>query len=198
MLIMHPYRYKVFLFLKGDTMKVFIASGSNENIKEEYLKETKSVCQILCDLDYSLVFGACLNGMMGVCYNTFKENKKDILGVTIDAYHDDLKYFSSIKILETDTSFKRLEYIYNESDIFLFLPGGTGSLSELFSIMEELKTNKIQKKIVLYNYNGFYNELLDYINILNKYGFIYENEIGKIIIIENKKELEEVFKNERN
>lgn len=179
-------------------MKVFIASGSNEKIPEEYLKETKDVCKMLCDLDYSLVFGTYSKGMMGVCYNTFKENKKDILGITIDAYHDDLKNFSSIKVLELDTSFKRLEYIYNESDIFLFLPGGTGSLSELFAIMEELKTNKNQKKIIIYNYNGFYNELLDYIDILNKRGFTYKNEINKLIIIENKKELEEVFKNERN
>ena len=179
-------------------MKVFIASGSNEKIEKNYLEETKKVCNILCNLDYSLVFGTYSKGMMGECYKTFKENDKDILGVTIDAYHEDLINFKDIRVIETNSSFKRLEYIYNESDIFLFLPGGTGSLGELFGLMEEAKTNASNKKIVIYNYRGFYNELFDYLKILSKRGFAYEKELDKLIIVKTINDLEGVFKNERN
>ncbi len=179
-------------------MKIFIASGSNENIPKEYFEETKNVCQKLCDLNMSLVFGTYLKGMMGQCYKTFKDNNKDILGITIDAYHETNIEFKDIKVLEYSNSFQRLENIFKESDLFLFLPGGTGSLGELFGIMEELKTSKNQKKVIIYNYNGFYNEILDYLNILSKRGFAYENELNKLIIINNIDDLERVIKNERN
>ena len=82
--------------------------------------------------------------------------------------------------------------------MFLFLPGGTGSLGELFGLMEEIKTNKNQKKIIIYNYEGFYNELFDYIDLLSKRGFAYEKELNKLIIVKNINELERVIKNERN
>lgn len=179
-------------------MKVFIASGSNENIPKEYLDETEKICQLLCDLDLSLVFGTYSKGMMGVCYQTFKENNKDILGITIDAYHETNINFKDIKVIETDSSFKRLEYIFKESDIFLFLPGGTGSLGELFGLMEELKTSNLQKKIIIYNYKGFYNGILDYLNILSNRRFAYQKELDKLIIVDTKEKLERVIKNERN
>ena len=179
-------------------MKVFIGCGSNPQIPTDYLEETKKVCQKLCDLNCSLIFGAYSKGMMGLCYETFISNQKEVLGVTLDAYHDDLANLPNMKIIETDTSFKRLEYIYNESDIFLILPGGTGTLNELFGLMEEMKTSKIQKKIIIYNYKNFYKELFDYVRLLNKKGFAYLNEIDKLIIIDNIKDLERVIKNERN
>ena len=179
-------------------MRIFIGSGSNDNIRDDYLKMTKNVCDMLCNLDYSLVFGAYSKGMMGVCYNTFISNNKKVLGVTLKEYADDLNNLKGMDYVIVDNSFKRLEYIYNESDIFLILPGGTGSLGELFGLMEENKTNKLDKKIIVYNYKGFYNELIDYIKKLKIKGFTYQDELDKLIIVDNIKILERVVKDERN
>ena len=179
-------------------MKIFIASGSNDKIKNEYLELTKNICEMLCKLDTTLVFGTYDKGMMGICYDTFKNNHKDIIGITTLAYHDSNILFKDIKLIERDSSFKRLEEIFKESDMFLFLPGGTGSLSELLGIMEELKTNKVNKKIIIYNYQGFYDEIINYFNLLDKRGFAYHEELNKLIIINNIEDLEREIKNERN
>ena len=179
-------------------MKIFVASGSNERIENKYLELTKNVCEKLCELDLSLVFGTYDKGMMGICYNTFKKNNKEIIGITIDAYQESNLKFKDIELIELDSSFKRLEYIFNESDMFLFLPGGTGALGELFGIMEELKTSKNQKKVLIYNYNGFYDKLFEFINLLDERGFAYKEELNKLIIINSIEELEREIKNERN
>ena len=179
-------------------MKIFIGSGSNPLIDNDYLNETEKICQKLCDLNCSLVFGAYSKGMMGKCFQTFSANYKEILGITLEAYHDDLINLPNMKVIETDTSFKRLEYIFNESDLFLILPGGTGTLNELFGLMEENKTNKHNKKIIIYNYKGFYNELLDYFKILKDKGFAYGNELNKLVIMDNINDLEREIKNERD
>ncbi len=178
-------------------MKIFIASGSNDSIPLKYLEETKKVCQMLCNLNNALIFGTYSKGMMGVCYNTFKDNNKDIIGITIDAYHNDLVNFKDIKVVELSNSFQRLECIFKESDMFLFLPGGTGSIAELFGLIEEMKTNEKQKKIIIYNYQGFYNKLLEYINYLSDEGFAYKKELDKLIIVDNIGDLERVIKDER-
>lgn len=179
-------------------MKVFIGCGSNPQIPTDYLEETKKVCQKLCELDCDLVFGAYSKGMMGICYQTFTENNKKVYGANLTAYKDDLINLPLMINQNFNTSFDRLNYIFNASDIFLILPGATGTLNELFGIMEESKTNKHNKKIIIYNYKGFYNEMISYINILLDKGFAYENELNKVNIVDDIEKLERVIINERN
>ena len=178
-------------------MKIFIGSGSNPKIKEEYLNETKNICKMLCDLDYDLVFGAYSEGLMGVCYKEFINNNKKVTGVILEAYLYDLKNMPNMNNIITKSSFERIKIIYDESDLFLFLPGGTGTFNELLAIMEEQKTNPSNKKIILYNYLGFYDGLINLFNDLNDKGFAYGNELDKLIIVNNINDLEREIQNER-
>lgn len=178
-------------------MKIFIGCGSNPLINEKFLLETNKVCQMICNLNHTLVFGAYSKGMMGETYNVFTSNNKEVIGMTLPAYHDDLENLKKAKIITLDNSFERLKTIYNESDLFLILPGGTGTIAELFGLMEENKTNELNKKIIVYNYDGFYNELIDYLKKLEKAKMVYTDELNKLLIVNNEEELERVIINER-
>ena len=51
-----------------------------------------------------------------------------------------------------------------ESDICLFLPGGIGTINELFLAIESKRSHEFDKPIVIYNSCGFYDELLAFLN----------------------------------
>ena len=71
----------------------------------------------------------------------------------------------------------------------MFLPGGTGSLSEIFSSLEEYRTIDQLKQIIIYNYKGFYDPIISLIERLIKEGFNDEGVIKKLIVVNNLKEL---------
>ena len=126
--------------------KIFIGCGSNPLISKEILDETKRVCEYFSKNNFELVYGSYDKGMMGICAHTFLENKKSVYGINLDKYP---KSVIDTTQEEYHTSFDRLKRMYELADFFLILPGGTGTYSELFGIMEEFKTNKQGKKLFL-------------------------------------------------
>ena len=62
------------------------------------------------------------------------------------------------------------------ADIFLVLPGGYGTLDELFEVISLNQLKIIKKKVVLLNTNNFWNSLKVLIKDLKKNGFLYTKE----------------------
>lgn len=174
--------------------KIFIGCGSNPLISKEILDETKRVCEYFSKNDFELVYGSYDKGMMGICAHTFLENKKSVYGINLDKYP---KSVIDTTQEEYHTSFDRLKRMYELADFFLILPGGTGTYSELFGIMEEFKTNKQDKKLFLYNYKGFYDELINFLEKNKNNHILYDDDLDNLIIVNTLDELKkEVEKNE--
>jgi predicted Rossmann-fold nucleotide-binding protein len=54
-----------------------------------------------------------------------------------------------------------------ESDVMVALPGGIGTLDEVFHVMAACSIGYHQKKVIFYNVEGFWNDLLAFLNRLN-------------------------------
>lgn len=130
-----------------------------------------------------MVFGAYGYGLMGKAYDIFKKHDKKIIGVAPITFKSDFEKVPCDEEILTKSSMTRLEVIYEKSDILLFLPGGVGTYSELFSCLEEMKSNP-GKQIILYNVDFFFRPMLEEMYKLYKQGFLDEN-LGEIILISN-------------
>ncbi len=130
-------------------MNLFIGSSSSEDIDDEYLTLAYDAASLASKYADTLVFGTYSKSMMGECYNVFKD--KNIIAVSLNEYAGDFKNMPYLNINIVDSTFDRLKFIYKNSDIFLILPGGLGTYSELFGILEELRNNNDSKKLILYN-----------------------------------------------
>ena len=129
--------------------------------------------------------------MMGICYDIFKENKRNISAHTVSKYYNDLKLLKKAKKHIHNDSFTRTKSIYDTADIILFLPGGTGTISEFFSMLEENRTTKNPKKIILFNYENYFDKLIRLVEFSFKENF-NTKEIYKYFKIVNK--IEELHK----
>ena len=90
--------------------------------------------------------------------NIFNKNNKEIIGITVDAYDDEL---DCSEVIIKKSTFDRTKEIYNKSDILLILPGGIGTLAELFSIIEQMRTYDNDKILILYNKDFYYKDLIE-------------------------------------
>lgn len=176
-------------------MNVFIACSASEKIEKHYYEEMKNVCDMLCDLGYDLLFSPYNKGMLAVCYDTFRKNNKKISGYTIEQYKSSLEFMPDVDCKIEDSSFDRLKAFYNDCDLFIFMPGGSGTIGELFGIIEEGKNNLQNKKIVLYNYDNFFEGLFNFIEEKKNKNFISNGDLKNLIIVNNLTELEAICKN---
>jgi len=165
-------------------MNLFVATSAQEAVLDRYGASCTQLLEKIAEIEkVDLVFGAYGYGLMGKTYDIFKKHQKKIIGVAPIAYKSDFKKVPCEEEILTTSSMTRLEKIYEKSDVLLFLPGGVGTYSELFSCLEESKSNP-GKKIILYNVDFFFSPMLEEMYKLYQQGFL-EKSLGEYILISN-------------
>ncbi|KAL6552823.1 hypothetical protein OROHE_008187 [Orobanche hederae] len=83
----------------------------------------------------------------------------------------------------------RITHMANNVDAFITLPGGFGTLEELFHVVTRAQLNIHKKPIGLLNVNGFFDGLLSFINYSSEKGFISERAKRIIVVATTPEEL---------
>ena len=168
-------------------MNIFIGCAS-EDIDDSFNKNSLSLINEIAKIkDVNLVFGAYHNGLMGKCYEIFKDNNKKVTGITLNLYKDQLDDLELDNEVLVETSMDRMREIYQKSDVLLFLPGGLGTYTEILSSIEESRTKEDDKLIILYNDDFFYSPLIKEMFWLYEKKFA-KKSIGEYVRIESKEE----------
>ena len=175
-------------------MKIFIGCSSSNDINNNYFNECKKLLEKIIP-NNELVFGAYNNGIMGLAYDIAIKNSSNIIGICNEIYKDDLLKLKCNEKVITDTIANRIDILINKSDILIFLPGGIGTLAELFTAIDSRRNNELNKPIIIFNIDGFYDKLLTFMNKVyeekfakqtDKNTYLVTNDINEIIKIINK------------
>ena len=68
-------------------MNLFIGCSCEEKIDKNIIKKSKEVIKDIASIDnIDLVYSNCIDGLGGVCYEEFRKNNKNIIGVQVDKY----------------------------------------------------------------------------------------------------------------
>lgn len=169
-------------------MKIFIGCSSSNKIDEKYCQLAYDVSASLAKNNHTLVYGGASYSMMGECYKAFSEQNKEIIAIMAEKYKEDLVNLKLSDNYLVKTSLERIAKIYENSDAFILLPGGIGTIEEMFSIFEENRTNA-WKKVIIYNYEGFYNFIINWLKQNVETGFVYDYDIENIKIVNNLEDL---------
>ena len=141
-------------------MKLFIGCASSKDIPEKYFKDCEKLLETLFKDNNDLIFGAYNKGIMGLAYNIAKENKRHITGICTEVYKNDLKELDLNKEGLTDTISERTMKLIDDSDAIIILPGGIGTMQELFTAIECKRSKEFDKPIIIFNSSNYFDELL--------------------------------------
>jgi uncharacterized protein (TIGR00730 family) len=134
--------------------------------------ELKKIAERLDIQKYSLVYGGGSSGLMGVIPKKYSELGGKVIGVDADMF---VKRFGKADFGEHivyDTFNERQMRLIQKSHIVLVLPGGVGTVSELFDVLTLNDLNLRDIHVLVYNYNGFYDEIIQFIHKRQLDGFI--------------------------
>ena len=153
-------------------MKIFIGCSSRKTNFDAFQIEASELATHLANAGYDLVIGGLVDGgMMGRVYQAFLDAKRGITVHTLKEYQEEVNDKKYTKVEYHRTTFERTLHLYRDADTVLFLPGGTGSISELFAMLDEHRTIENTKEIILYNQNGYYAWVLELLAKLVQMGF---------------------------
>lgn len=158
--------------------------GANLGSNDIYKTSIEQLGKELANRGIHLVYGGGRKGLMGILADAVIKNGGTVTGViTRSLYeiegHDGL---TNLHIVETMQERKFL--MSRLSDGFIILPGGLGTLEELFEVWNAAKINLHSKPLGILNINSFYDGLMDFINHTIQEGFAADKH-KKIVITSN-------------
>ena len=169
-------------------MNIFIGCSASDYIDKLYYDDTKELLNILMK-DNNLVFGACHSGLMGVVHDITKEFGNKVIGICPSSYIKDFEDLKCDKEIVSASVSDRTSSLILYSDILLFIPGGIGTVYELFTSIETKRCHEHNNPIIIYNSNGFYNKIIDFLNMLYLNGFAREKDKKNYYIANTKEEV---------
>ena len=147
-----------------------MSSNNNANLESRIL--ISSIIQTLVEnKNYDYVMGAGSTGMLYTAQELLSENGAAAEIIGLKDSRDLEKSIASYKV-ETENVFERTQRIYEDSDVLLFLPGGIGTIAELYAMLDANIENEKAKPIFIYNADHSYDLLLEDMKTKIKDGFI--------------------------
>ena len=156
-------------------MKIAVYGAASSLIDSSYKQAGIELGRKMAQRGHGLVFGGGANGMMGAVAQGIYEKQGYILGVVPHFVHEsnpEVSFEKCTEYIYTETMRERKRQMEENCDAFIITPGGIGTLDEFFEILTLKQLGRHNKAIVIYNINGFFNELADSLYKMVKEQFI--------------------------
>ncbi|WP_026956138.1 TIGR00730 family Rossman fold protein [Algoriphagus vanfongensis] len=163
--------------------KITIYCGSRTGNSLVYESGVRALAQEMIKRDHSLVYGAGRVGLMGVIADELLSAGKEVLGIIPQKLVDrEVAHTGCTELIVVETMRDRKWLMAERGDGFIAMPGGIGTLEELFEIMTLNQLHYIKKPLALYNVNGYYDKLIDFLNHAMEEGFLYPEQEELLIV----------------
>jgi len=172
------------------SLAVFCGSKNGNN--PLYKQHTIQLGKLLAKHTITLIYGGGNVGIMGTIADEVMNNGGKVIGVIPRVLVEWERQHTSIsELLVVDNMHTRKKKMYDLCDAAIILPGGFGTLDELFEMVTWNQLSIHDKMIFILNSDGFYNHLIAHIRQMQQEGFLYEEAQKRVIIIDNPSELAE-------
>ncbi|MEI6124027.1 MAG: TIGR00730 family Rossman fold protein [Bacteroidota bacterium] len=141
---------------------IAVFCGSAIGNREIYRTKTHLLGKLFVENNFSMVYGSGNVGLMGVLADSMLEENGIVIGVIPQRLVDvkvSHKHITTTHIVDSMSERKML--IDKLSDAYLILPGGYGTLDELFEMLTLNQLGIIKKPIGIFNIDGYYDKMFE-------------------------------------
>jgi uncharacterized protein (TIGR00730 family) len=171
--------------------RVAVFCGSQHGAQALYADHTRQLSQLLAAKGIHVIYGGGKAGLMGIVADAALESGGAVTGIipaflnSLERKHDDLT-----QLLITETMHERKKLLFENCDAAIVLPGGFGTLDELFELLTWNQLQLHHKKVFVLNSGGFYSHLKQHILHMFEQGFLYSNPIEELVFVDTPEALE--------
>ena len=160
-------------------MRVTVYTSSSDAVDERFRHAALELAGRLADRGDELIYGGTAIGVMGVLAEAMRAAGGHVTGVLPQLMADrGLADTDCDELVVTDDMAGRKQQMIGRADAFVALPGGFGTLEELFEVLTLKQLGYHSKPIVLADVDGFYQPLLGVFESLFASGFASREYAG--------------------
>lgn len=174
---------------------IAVFCGSKNGSNPVFVEHAVALGAVLAHQRIKLIYGGGSAGLMGVIADSVMQNGGEVMGFIPKLLLEwEVQHRGITELVICDDMHERKKKIYSVSDAAVIMPGGFGTLDELFEIVTWNQLTIHDKEIYILNSAGFYDHLIAHIELMKKEGFLYEEAIKRITVIREPQELESLFR----
>ncbi len=155
--------------------KICVFCASSAKVDQKYFNATASFARDAIANGYDIVYGGGALGLMGELADAALEKNGTVIGImpefmkAVEWNHNNIS-----ELIVVEDMRERKKQLIERSDAIVALPGGCGTLEELFEAISLKRLGRISHPIVIFNQDGFYDTLEQLLERM-----IAENFMGK-------------------
>lgn len=178
--------------LQNKHIGVYLSSKSD--LPESYGETAHDVGRLIGERGCTLVYGGAKKGLMEILAQSVKQHGGRIYGMVPDILVE-----RGIVSDLIDVTFRcvnlsdRKEMMNRESDVIIALPGGIGTLDEVFTVMANATIGIRRQPLIFFNIDGCWNSTLAALEELGYQGLITGEPEDYFYTVETVEELEELL-----
>lgn len=140
---------------------VCVYCGSSNNVSDEIKEVARITGKTLAEAGITTVYGGGHVGLMGTCADSALEAGGEVVGIIPDHLQRHEKRHTGLtELIVTDSMHTRKRLMVERSDAFFVLPGGLGTLDEMFEILTWRQLQLHDKPVVMINWLGYWDKLI--------------------------------------
>ena len=163
--------------------RICVFAGSSPGRQPQYVDAAQQLGEELCARGYDLVYGGGRVGLMGTVADSVLGNGGQVIGVIPEALAEKEVAHEGLTDLRIVTSMHERKALMAElSTAFIALPGGLGTLEELFEVLTWVQLGIHTKPCGLVNVGGYFNGLLEFISHAVEERFLKSDHRSMILV----------------
>lgn len=154
-------------------MKIGVFCSANEHIDPDFFRSTEELGQWIGSEGHQLVFGGCNMGLMECVARTTHEAGGTTIGMVPRVVEQGGRVSDYVDVhVACDNLSDRKDLMLAQSDVLIALPGGIGTLDEVFTVAASHTIGYHRKMVILYDMKAFWAPLIALLDDLQARGFI--------------------------
>lgn len=178
--------HKISLVKPSPVRKVAVFCGAKTGNDPLYLNQAHIVGAFLAKSGIELIYGGLNLGLMGALASSALSHGGAVTGIVPTHFEkSEIIQDNLTQLIEVNDLSERKEQMLSLADGFIALPGGSGTLDEIFEVITLSQMGQHKKPCAFLNINRFYDPLISFLTHAQKSGFIHPDYINMLIVSEN-------------
>ena len=171
-------------------MKICVFCSANQQIEPEFFQLTEELGQWAAGNGHTIVYGGVNQGLMECLANAAHNAGGRIIGIVPMLVEKSGRTSQYVDVeIPCDNLTDRKQMMMDQSDVFVALPGGIGTIDEVFTVAASATIGYHQKHTILYNMKGFWNPLIALLDDLQQRGMVRGSWHDYISVVNSLNEL---------
>ena len=169
---------------------IAVFCGSKPGNNSLFIEHARQLGHLLAEKSITLIYGGGNKGIMGEIANAVLEKNGKVIGIIPKIFTEwEHQHHGISELHEVADMHTRKRMLYEKCDAAIILPGGYGTMDELFEILTWNQLNIHDKKIIIMNSGGFYDHLILHLEAMESENFLYHKIVDKLTIVSEPGEL---------